>query len=305
MRIAVMGAGAVGCYFGAQLARHGHEVSFIARGAHLQALRAGGLSIRSKAYGDFTLRPYRATDRPEEIGPVDLVLFTVKSYDTEAAAQQALPLLGPETCLLTLLNGVEHPEQIGAIVGRNRVLDGLCFISATLTAPGEVTLNSTFRSLTFGELSGEASARARRLYDALSGCDFGVTLSDHIRRAIWEKFIFIASWSGVCAAGRANAGMVRELPEAMDAYRRLIEETCAVGRAEGVDLLPETAERTYNRVLEFEPHVRASLLDDLERGRRLEVDTLQGAIVRLGRKHNIPTPTAETIYALLRLQHPR
>jgi 2-dehydropantoate 2-reductase len=301
MRIAVMGAGAVGCYFGGEMARKGHEVHLIARGAHLEAIRSGGLHVRSKHYGDFTVKPASATDRPEEVGPVDLVLFTVKSYDIETAARQAAPLMGPETCLLTILNGVEHPEQIGAILGRDRVLDGLCFISVAVTAPGEVTLHSTFRRLVFGEISGERTPRARRVLAAMEGCNFDVALSTNIRQAIWEKFAFIASFSGICAAGRANAGMIRQVPEALALYRQLIEEVCAVGRAEGADLGSSFVEECYNRVLQVEPHVRASLMDDLEKGKRLEVETLQGAVVRGGRKHGLPTPATDTVYALIKM----
>lgn len=301
MRIAIMGAGAVGGYFGLQLARHGHEVHFVARGAHLAALRSNGLQLRSQALGDYLLQPHGATDNPAEIGPVDLILFAVKSYDMEAAANQALPLLGPDTVLITLLNGVEHPEQLGAIVGAERVLGGLCFVSATLTAPGEITLNSTFRSITFGEMNGEITPRVRHLHEQMQGAGFDVILTDQIRRAIWEKFIFIASWSGICAAGRANAAMIRAVPEALALYRRLVEEAYAVGVAEGVNLPSDTADTIYNRVFSFEPQVRASLLDDLDRGRRLEVETLQGAVIRLGKRHSIPTPATETVYALIKM----
>lgn len=299
MRIAILGAGGVGGYYGGLLARGGQDVAFLARGAHLAALREEGLQVES-VHGDFRVHPAEATDDPAEIGPVDLVLVAVKAYDLEAAAQAARPLLGAETAILPLLNGLDADRRLAAVLGPEPVLAGLTHISSSLAAPGLVRQISAVRRITFGERDGTMTPCAGRIAAALASAGIEVVLSDKIEVALWEKFLFIASISGVCCLARRPMGVVLGTPETHQLYLQALREVEAVARARGVALAPDLVERTLALSGGFAPETRPSMLVDLEAGRRLELEALNGAVVRLGRAVEVATPVHSVTYAALK-----
>ena len=299
MRIAVLGAGGVGGYYGGLLAHGGHNVAFVARGAHLAALRQRGLRVES-VHGDFCVQPVRATDDPAEIGPVDLVLVAVKNYDLESAARAAEPLVGPGTAVLPLLNGLDADRRLAAVLGQGVVLAGLTHISSSLAAPGLVRQISAVRRITLGERDGTETPRAWRIADVLASAGIDVVLSDHIEVALWEKFLFIASISGVCCLARRPLGVVLATAETRDLYLQALREVEAVARAQNVALAPDLVEHTLALSDSFAPETRPSMLVDLEAGRRLELEALNGTVVRLGRSVGVATPVHAVAYAALK-----
>lgn len=299
MRIAILGAGGVGGYYGGLLACSGHDVSLVARGAHLAAIRDHGLRVES-VHGDFRVRPAQATDDPTQIGPVDLVLVTVKSYDLEAAAEAAQPLIGPEAAVLPLLNGLDAPERLAAILGAEHVLSGLTHISSSIIAPGVVRHVSPVRRITFGERDGTITARAERIRDALAASGAEVVLTSSVEVALWEKFVFIASISGVCCLARQPIGPVLTTPESRQLYVDALQEVEAVGRARAVSLPADVVERTLQLTEGFAPGTKPSMLLDLEAGRRLELETMSGTVVSYGQQAGVATPVHRVIYAALK-----
>jgi 2-dehydropantoate 2-reductase len=298
VRIAIVGAGGVGGYYGGLLARAGNEVALIARGAHLEAIRAAGLCVES-VHGDFAVRPYLATDDPAEVGPVDLVLFTVKTYDLEAAGRAAQPLVGPETVVLPLENGLDAPEQLGALLGAEHVLPGVTHVSSTVAAPGAIRQTSPLRRITFGEAGGSATPRAERVRDVLAGSGIEAVLTADVQAALWAKFTFIAAVSGVCAAGRLPMGRVLATPETRALYVEALREIEAVARATGVPVAETVVADTLRLSEGFPATTKPSLLVDLEAGRRLELEALNGAVVRRGEALGVATPVHRALYALL------
>jgi len=299
MRIAILGAGGVGGYYGGLLARSGHDVALIARGAHLAALREQGLRVES-VHGDFQVRPVQATDEPAEIGAVDLVLVAVKSYDLEAAAEAAGPLLGPDTAVLPLLNSLDADRRLADVLGEGSVLAGLTHISSSLAAPGLVRQISGVRRITLGERDGATTPRARRIAEALASSGAEVVLSDQIEVALWEKFLFIASISGVCCLARQPMGIVLNTPETRQLYLQALQEVEAVARARRVALAPDLVARTLALSEGFAPETRPSMLVDLEAGRRLELEAMNGTVVRYGRSAGVDTPVHSVAYAALK-----
>lgn len=299
MNIAILGAGGVGGYYGGLLAQSGHDVAFIARGAHLAALQQHGLRVDS-VHGDLRVHPVRATDDPAEVGPVDLVLVAVKSYDLEAAAKAARPLVGPETAVLPLLNGLDAAQRTAAVLGEGPVLAGLTHISSSLAAPGLVRQVSQVRRITFGERDGTMTQRARRIGEALASSGAEVLLSDQIEVALWEKFLFIASISGVCCLARQPMGPVLDTPETRQLYAAALREVEAVARAREVALAPDIVERTLALSEGFAPETRPSMLVDLDARRRLELEAMSGTVVRYGRAAGVPTPVHKVVYAALK-----
>ena len=298
MKIAVMGTGALGCYFGGRLAAAGYDVSFIARGATLEALSRDGLRI-SSPLGDLHLEKVRATPDPAEIGPVDLVMFLVKLYDTEAAARAIAPLLGPETSIVSFQNGIDAAERIGAVTGRNRVIGGIAFISADNRAPGVVAHNSPFARLRFGALDGSVSSRVTALEQALVKAGVDAKAVDDIEVQLWEKFVFLTALSGVTALTRLALGPILADELCARLYRQALEETMQVGLRKCPRLSPEIAERQMAFSRSAPPTLRASMLNDLERGKRLELDHLSGAVAGLGRAVGVETPVHAAIQAAL------
>ena len=299
MKIAILGTGGVGGYYGGLLARSGQDVTFVARGAHLAAIREHGLRVES-VHGDFTVYPAQATDDPEQSGSVELLLVTVKTYDLEAAAQEARPLVGPGTAVLPLLNGLDAAEQLSAVYGADRVLGGLTHISSSVPAPGIIRQVSPLRRIVFGEQDGAISARAERIRDTLDATGVQVVLTSTIESALWEKYLFIASIGGVCCLARQAIGRVLSMPESRELYIDALREIEAVGRARGVAFSPKIVEQTLELTESFVPATRPSMLVDLEAGRRLELEAMSGTVVRLGQELGIPTPVHRVIYAALK-----
>jgi len=299
MKVAIFGTGAVGGYYGGRLAQAGEQVWFIARGAHLQALQTNGLQVDSLK-GDFHLQPVQATDDTKEIGPVDFILVGVKAWQVPEAARNMLPLLGANTGVIYLGNGVEAPDQLASVLGKEHVLGGLTRISAAIAAPGHIRHVGIEPSIAFGELDGQASERVERLRQAFARAS-GVTTSTpaDIQVAIWEKFAFIAAISGVGAVTRATAGVIRSLPETRTLLEAAIAEVAAVGRARGVNLPEAIVGNTMIFIDNMAPGVTASMQRDIMEGRPSELGSQNGAVQRMGLEAGVPTPVHTFIYASL------
>lgn len=293
-----MGSGGVGGYFGARLARAGENVTFVARGAHLEAIRAHGLRIKSGVDGDFVVRS-PATDDPATAGAADLVLFCVKSYDTELAAEAIRPAVGPETGVLSLQNGVDNEEKIAALVGPGQVLGGAAQVFATIEAPGVIAHAFTGK-IVFGEMDGALTPRARRILDALERTGIPAELTSRVQQALWEKYLFLTAQSGMTALTRCPIGVIRSTSETRQMYRLIIEEVAALAKAAGIELPPAIVDETMSLADSLPPTNTSSLYHDLVRGRRLELEALQGHAVRLGERLGVPTPTLFSVYAALR-----
>jgi 2-dehydropantoate 2-reductase len=300
MRIAVMGSGGVGGYVGGRLAAAGHDVTFIARGAHLAAMLADGLRIQS-GLGDVMLRPTRASDDPATIGPVDLVIFAVKLYDTEAAAAAISPLLGPRTGVVTFQNGVDAPEILARVLGPGHLMGGVAKIASVVAEPGVIRHTGTMAEFVLGELDGTRSERVEAIGAALQAAGVDHVISDDIWRDVWNKMAFLATFAGITALMRLPIGPIREHPDTRAMLGAGLNEAFAVARAKGIDLPDDYVARTLAHcdLLPFE--MKSSMLQDLERGRRLELPWLSGTIARLGRELDIPTPTHAFIVTALEL----
>ena len=300
MRIAVIGAGAVGAYFGGRLAAAGHRVHLLARGEHLLALQERGLRIRSPL-GDLHGLEVAATDDPHGIGPVDVVLITVKAQDLAAAADTAQLLIDDDTAVIGLQNGIQAEDELSESLGPERVLGGVAYIEAVVTEPGVVEHRSRFARLVFGELDGSRSRRATEFLRACEEAGIEASLSEDIRRDLWNKWIFICAFSGMTTLCRQPIGVILEDEDLLRVYRRLLEEMVALARASGVEVDDEAvAERLRFSREKLHPEMRSSLQGDLERGKPLELDALNGHAVRLGRRLGVPTPANEVVYAALK-----
>jgi 2-dehydropantoate 2-reductase len=297
VRIAVMGAGAQGCYVGGLLARAGLDVSFIARGEQLAALAERGLRLESELVGSFSL-PVRAVADPATVGAVDLVIFTVKAYDVEGAGQQMRPLLGDRTMVLPLQNGVDTALRLGRFVPPQLILGGISYVSAHLAMPGVVRHLSGARLL-FGELAGGDSPRCERLEALLQEAGLAAERRVDIRRDLWEKFMMTCAGS-ITALARLPLGDVLDYQEGRAFFRGVLEEVAAVARASRVAVSADVVERMMAVVAEYGAQVRTSLAEDLAQGRRLELEALNGALVRQGMERGVPTPLNFAIYAALK-----
>lgn len=289
MKIAIMGAGGIGAYFGARLQADRHKVAFVARGAHLEAMRRDGLKVRSPV-GDLDLARVAASDDPSAFGVVDIVLFCVKLWDVEAAAEAIRPMLAPETAVVPLQNGVSVCDTLEGVLGAQAVMGGVAKISATIEAPGMIRHNGQFARLIFGERDGRRSARAEALHAACRDAGIEAHVSDSIELEIWKKFVFLAPLAGAQCFYRAPMGAVMEDPEKRACLAALMAETAAVGRAKGIALRDDEAERTLAAAAALPAHTKPSMLVDLERGRRLELPWLNGEVVRLGEMLGVETP---------------
>jgi 2-dehydropantoate 2-reductase len=299
MRIAVVGAGGTGGYFGGLLAQAGEGVAFIARGAQLEAMRARGLTVESRLAGTFTV-PVRATDDPGEVGPVDLILFCVKTYDTESAAEAARALVRPETVLLSLQNGVDSEERIARATGQPPGLGAAAYVVSAIKAPGVVAQTAGPGKIVLGELGGGTSERANRLGETLRGAGIAAEVHPNIRAVLWQKFLFICAFSGVTAVTRLPIGTVLADPETSALFRGTSEEVEEVARAGGIALPADCVEQAMTQAAAVEPWGRGSLHGDLAGGRRLELESLNGKVVGLGREHGVESPLNFAIYAALR-----
>lgn len=306
MRIAVFGTGGVGGYFGGRLAQAGEEVTFIARGAHLEAICEQGLRVESLK-GDFTIHPANATSDPGEVGPVDYVLVGVKAWQVPEAAQAIAPMVGEGTAVIPLQNGVEAPDQLGAVLGREHVMGGLCQISTMVAGPGLIRHVGLEPFIAFGELDGGAgpSERADRLRAAFERAGVNAEIPKDIQAALWNKYLFIAAFSGVGAVTRAPIGVIRSLPETRALLRQAMQEILAMARARGVNLPDDAVESRLAFVDGMAPGVMASMQRDIIEGRPSELEAQSGALARMGRESGVPTPVHDFIYASLLPQEQR
>lgn len=298
MRIAVFGTGGVGGYFGGRLAQAGEDVVFIARGEHLRALRTHGLRVESLK-GDFIVQPAQAAEDPAEVGVVDAVLVGVKAWQVTEAADRLRPLVGPETFVVPLQNGVEAPAELSAVLGSGHVLGGLCSIISFVAGPGHVRHVGAEPSIAFGEQDNRRSERAERLRQAFARAEVTVEIPRDIHVAMWEKFLFIASWGGVGAVTRAPVGVVRGLPETREMMEEAMREILHVGQAREVGLSDESMRKGIAFVDGLQPGATASMQRDIMEGRPSELEAQNGAVVRLGRAAGIPTPVHAFIYRSL------
>lgn len=301
MRIAAMAAGAVGGYFGARMAAAGHDVFFIARGAHRDAIAKNGLKIES-VHGDLHLPKPNVTDDPSKVGPVDIVLFAVKLWDTETAASAARPLLGPNSRLITFQNGVDSVDRISSVVGAERTVGGAAYIATTIASPGVIKHTSQFATIRFGRADKHPDNTLNAFVEAGKAAKLDIALSADIDRELWQKFIFLTAMAGSTAALRSPIGPIAADPELRGFFRNLMEEAFAVGKAKGVALDPAYLDERMNFLTnKVEPGMKASMAHDLERGNRLELDWLAGKVRALGREFGIPTPASDTVYTVLKL----
>jgi 2-dehydropantoate 2-reductase len=296
--IVVMGSGGVGGYFGARLARGGGAVTFVARGAHLDAIRRGGLRIRSAIEGEYAVKA-EAVERLDGRPAVDVALLCVKSFDTESALTALRPVVGPGTVVLSLQNGVDNAEKIDALLGPGHGLPGAAYVFAAIEAPGVIAHRFAGR-IVFGELDGRITPRCQRLREAFAGAGVPVEVSTDIRRVLWEKYVFICAQAGVTALTRCPTGDVRAIPETWRLYRTVLQELAALAAAAGVELPADTVESLMKAAAALAPETTSSLAHDLGQGRRLELETLHGQAVRLGERLGVPTPTVFAIYAALK-----
>ena len=300
MKIAAMAAGAVGGYFGARMAAAGHDVFFIARGANLAAMRANGLKVES-VHGDLQLPKPNVTDDPKSVGPVDIVLFAVKLWDTETAAEAARPLVGPNTRVITLQNGVDSVERISSVLAPDNVAGGAAYIATTIAAPGVIKHTSHFAKMRYGRADKKPDAALQAFTDTGKAAKIDVDISADINVELWEKFIFLTAMAGATGSMRSPIGVIRSDPELRGFFRALMQEAYSVGKAKGVALAPDFIEGRMKFLDTVEPGMKASMAHDLDRGNRLELDWLAGKVRALGRQYNVPTPASDTVYTVLKL----
>ena len=303
MHFAIFGSGAVGGYYGAKLARSGQQVSFVARGAHLRAIRERGLMIWSPL-GDFSVRA-QAEDDPAAIGPVDVVMLAVKTYDNAAALPMLAPLIGSSTVVITLQNGVDSVDEVAAAVGAEHVLGGPTYIATALSLPGLIEQTGTHRRIVFGEAFGERRAvtgRVRRIADVLAAADIQAEAVADARVPLWEKFIYLAPFAAFTGAARLPIGPLWSDPVIRATFMAAVAEVEAVARAEGVAVRDPAGLREYvtHYVDVLPPSTRSSLLIDLQQGKRIEVESLLGSVVRRGRAVSVPTPVMAGLYSVLK-----
>jgi 2-dehydropantoate 2-reductase len=297
VKIAIFGSGGVGGYFGARLAAAGEEVTFLARGAHLKAMQEQGLHIESPN-GNLDLPSVQATDRPQAIGPVDVVLFTVKLYDVDASAATLHPLIGPDTVVITLQNGVEAMDMVARHVGAGHVAGGAAYIVVVIDKPGHLR-HTTAHSLVFGERDGRRSDRLVAFEEACTRAGFKGKASTEIETDLWIKFVRLSTWSGMTSVTRSPMGVVREDPALFKMMMDAIDEAIAVGRARGITFPADIIDSTLAMIKGFPASSKSSMLEDLERGRPLELPWLSGAVARLGREAGVLTPTHHFITTVL------
>jgi 2-dehydropantoate 2-reductase len=299
MKIAIMGTGGVGGGYGARLAAAGSEVAFIARGKHLAAIQQNGLSIISPMLGNLLIKPAQCTDNPATIGPVDIVLFCVKLWDTESAAQAIKPMVGPNTAVISLQNGINRDAVLREIIGEPHIVGGVSYIGATIKAPGVIEQRGTTQKLVFGEYSGQETPRIQTLRRACQAAEIEAVVSADIGKAIWEKFIYLVAMSSVLAATRQTVGPVRANERTRCLLTDVMRETLVVGRAQGVNLDDSLVEAHMAHFDALAPDVTASMQYDLAIGNRLELPWLAGAVLELGKQLNVPTTVTRVLCDVL------
>jgi 2-dehydropantoate 2-reductase len=301
MRFAILGSGAVGGYFGAKLARAGQDVTFIARGAHRDAIREHGLEVRSARLGDFVVKAPAESDTTL-VGPADVVIVAVKAYDNDTAFAMIPALLGPDTVVLTLQNGVDNVHQLAAVVGEPRVLGGTTYVATALEAPGLIVQTGVHRSIIFGEVFGARSLtpRVQAIADVMATADIQVTTAPDARTPLWDKFVYLVPFSGFTGAARLPIGYIWKHPHVREMFYAAAREVAAIAAAEGVTISPNRFETLEEYMTNIPPTTRSSLLIDLDQGKRIEVEALQGAAVRRAAAHGVRAPIVSTLYAALK-----
>ena len=298
MKILIMGTGGVGGYYGGLLAQQGNEVTFISRGAHLYAIRHEGLKVKS-VHGDFTVFPAIATEDPTKVEPVDLILFCVKTYNTDEAAEAIRPAMGAQTVVLSLQNGIDAAERIGKLVGEEHVIGGATWLSSAVEAPGVIRQISQFRRIALGELNGGRSERIQSIYEVLNQTGIAVEISDDIQKVLWTKLVFITAVSSIGSLTRLPMGDYRSIPETRALLSSIMQEVESVARARGVNLDPDVVEKWLEFIDNSAPHIKPSMQLDVESGHRTELESMIGVVGRKGRQLGIPTPVADYVYASL------
>jgi len=299
MRVAVMAAGAVGGYFGGRMAAAGNDVAFIARGAHGNAIRRDGLKIES-ALGDLHLKNVNVSDDPKRVGPVDVVLFAVKLWDTETAGEQTRALLRQNTRVITLQNGVDSAERLAPILGDEATIAGTTYVVTNIAMPGVIRHTGTVAKIHCGRLDGRPDAVLEGYVEQMEVAGIDITATGDMLLEIWKKFVLLSGTSGITASTRQPLGVIRDDADMRAFFFRLMHETMAVGRAAGVVFPPDFPTELERSVAGFPPMMKASMANDLHAGNRLELDWLAGKVVALGRKYGIPTPAQEAVYAILK-----
>jgi 2-dehydropantoate 2-reductase len=301
MKIVIMATGGVGGYYGARLAAGGHDVYFIARGAHLAALRTDGLKLTS-ANGDLHLRSVHATDEPATVGTADIVIFAVKQYDTETAARLVVPVIRDETAVISIQNGMDPRERLKSIVGREHVMGGATYITgAKVISPGIITHTGAIARLVFGEYDGSVSMRGERFLDACKTAGIDARFSTDIGKEMWAKFALLSAFSGVSSMLRKTAGPIMSDPDTRKLLKDAIAETVAVAKAKGIDLGDDYVAKHGDFYGSIPPDTKSSMLMDLENGRRIELNWLSGAVAQFGDELGVPTPTHHAICGALKV----
>src|SRR5438270_999261 len=292
-----MGSGGLGGYYGARLQAGGNDVTFIARGEQLKALRENGIALE----GDraIHLPQVKATDDPKTVGQVNIVIFTVKLRDTEAAARQILPIIGPDTGIISLQNGVTKDDMLTPIVGREHLLGGAAYIGVSVVRPGVIRKAGTMERLAFGEFDNRISKRAQAFLDACKASDIKADVPTNISLELWQKFVVIVTMSSITSAMRTTIGPIRANPHARQFALDLMKEVASVGRAQGVALDPDFAEQRFAHIDAMSPDMRASMSLDVELGRPLELPWLAGAVVEMGAKVGVATPCCRAVRDIL------
>jgi 2-dehydropantoate 2-reductase len=298
MRILIMGTGGVGGYYGGLLAQQGNDVTFITRGAHLYAIRNEGLKVKS-IHGDFTVFPANATEDPAKVEPVDLVLFCVKTYNTDEAAERIKPVVGPQTAVLSLQNGVDAAERIGKIVDAKHLIGGATWLSSAVKAPGVIKQISQFRRIIFGELTGGQSERIQSIFEVLNQTGITVEISEDIQKVLWTKLVFITAVSSIGSLTRLPMGDYRSIPETRSLLSSIMQEVESLARAQGVDLDGNVVQNWLEFIDNAAPHIKPSMQLDVEAGHRTELESMIGVVGRKGRELGVPTPVSDFVYASL------
>lgn len=300
MRIAIVGTGGVGGYLGGRLAQAGEEVTFIARGQHLQAMREHGLRVDSIS-GDFILDPVQATDNPAEVGPVDVVAVAVKGWQVPEAAQSMQPLIGDQTFIVPFLNGIEAADQLAEVYGPARVVHGFCHIVSFIAGPGHIKHSGVDPVFSFGEADNQRSPRIERLYQALDRAEgIAPQIPPDIQAAVWSKFLLISPWSCIGSLTQAPVGAWRKVPETRALWQQLMGEIVALAQAHQINLTEAKIERTTAFVDQLTPPLTASMQRDVTAGKPSEMETQVGAVIRLAQAANLEVPAYRFIYACLR-----
>jgi 2-dehydropantoate 2-reductase len=298
MKTLIMGTGGVGGYYGGLLAQQGHEVTFIARGAHLNAIRQEGLKVKS-VHGDFTVFPVGATENPGEPEGTELILFCVKAYNTDEAARSIRPALGPQTVVMSLQNGIDAAERIEKVVGSEHVIGGVTWLSSAVEAPGVIQQVSQFRRIALGELGGGLSKRIESISEAFKNTGITVEASEDIRKVLWTKLVFITAISSLGSLTRLPLGDYRSIPETRSLLASLMKEVQAVARAQGTGLDGDVVEKWLEFIDASAGRIKPSMQLDIEAGHRTELESIVGVVGRKGRELGIPTPAVDFVYASL------